>query len=148
MFSTARVSNAVAAAFLLSLAVSKAPSANEPLDPKPALMYSPVLRINDGTLVSCSVLNVSRKPVRIFVEIVDENVLVSEGGENFCEPGNHMELPPGQVCSTLFTNRTNGGMQPHCKVTVFGYKSQIRASFEIRGTVGLTSETSVITDVR
>ena len=114
-------------------------------------MYSPPLYVNNGTLTSCILVNGGDEPVRIFMEIIDPNGVSRVDSVNAeCEVGNELEVQPGELCSLLYQNATGGGSALRCEVTVFEkqHKQNVRASFQIRGTVGSTYETSVAVDVR
>ena len=112
-------------------------------------MYSPSLYVNDGTLTTCTLVNGGDEPVRVFVDIRNAyGVSFADFADAECEVGNELQVLPGEVCGILYRNATGGMSALHCKVTVFEKNHGVQASFQIRGTVGATYETSVAVDVR
>jgi hypothetical protein len=112
-------------------------------------LFTSVVWLNNDTLVTCSVLNASQRPRKITVE------LFRNGGPSFpsisedsdCD----QEVLPGNFCTTIYTNRTRGSEAIYCKVTVDGYKTNVRASLGIRAACnvpGSTCETTLDVEAR
>jgi len=106
-----------------------------------AKLFSGGLYINDGTLTSCSVVNVSNKSLKIRAQIL------AFDGFDVTDSSDCGLVRPSRACGALYTNDTRGSELVYCKISVEASERTVRGTFGIRD-CDITCENTVAIEVR